>query len=159
MNFDGLITVADWTSALQQLVALADAAVQSGNQDDMANVQDLLFAFRQQSPPTVNNLDALAFSVSNELNRQNRQLALNKLKELGEELADLSKSLGAATEQALMRSDEIQLKNTKEVLNKAKVSLEVLKSLRQDLQDPATPLGQKVGDVFAAIHEFERAFQ
>lgn len=159
MNFDALITISDWTLALQQLVALADAAVQSGNQDDTANVQDSLFVFRQQSPPTVNNLDAIAFSVSNELNRQNRRLALDKLKELGEELANLNKSLDAATQQALTRSDEIQLKSTKDMLSKAKVSLEILKSLRQDLQDPTTPLGQKVGDVFTAIQEFEKAFK
>ncbi|GAB3995621.1 hypothetical protein GCM10028807_36260 [Spirosoma daeguense] len=158
MNFDELITVADWTSALQQIVSLADAAFKSRDQDEIDKVQDLLFKFQEQSPPSVNNLDTIAFKVSKELAKENKEQVLKNLNDLSKELVTLSKFLDVATEHALLKSDAIQLKNTKDFLSKAKASLEILKGLREDLQDPTTNLGKKVEEVFKAINEFEKAF-
>lgn len=159
MDFSQLITVADWTAALQQILTLAEAAIRSGSQDDIDKAQDLLFEFQQQSPPSVNNLDDIAFTISRELTRQNKDQILKNLAELSKELLTLSKFLDVATEHALLKSDAIQLKNTKDFLSKAKASLEILQSLREDLQDPDTELGGKIEGLFKAINDFEKAFR
>ncbi len=66
--------------------------------------------------------------------------------------------MGVATQNAAQSADAIQLKTTKEFLSKAKTSLNILKGLRNDLDDNSTDLGKKVSAIFKAINDFEEAF-
>jgi hypothetical protein len=158
MNFDELTTVSDWSEALRELVALATSAVQRNDADEMLKIQELLLAFQEQSPPSFNSLDAIAARTSIELNRTSRDIILANLSSLSRELLNLSQLMGVAAEHALLRSDAIQLKNTKSFLSKAKASLQILTGLRDDLNDSSTNLGRKVDAVFNAINDFETAF-
>ena len=158
MNFDEFITVSDWTQALQQLISLANNAVQQNDQNELGTIQDLLIQFQNQSPPSMNSLDVIAFKTVNALNKTQRQAVLTSLNELSLELINLTKLINKATDQATQSTDEIQLKNTKEFLTKAKVSLGILTGLRADMQDTTTDLGKKVEAVFKAIGDFQQAF-
>lgn len=158
MDFSLLITLADWTTALEQLIASANNALQNNDDNQISDLQDELFQFQRQSPPNFESLDAIAFKTSLELNRANRNTALKNLANLSQELKNLNSILGVATENATQSADAIQLKNVKEFLSKAKTSLNILKGLRYDLADNSTDLGKKVAAIFKAINDFEDAF-
>jgi hypothetical protein len=158
MDFSGLITIEDWTKALEQLMSSATVALQTDNTTKIFELQDDLFNYQQASPPHFDSLDKIAFKLSLELNRANRQTALKNIGDLASELGDLKNLLGVATVHANQAADAIQLKSAKEFLGKAKTSITILKNLRADLSDTNTDLGQKVAAVFKAIQDFEEAF-
>lgn len=158
MDFSQLITLAEWTNVLDELIAKAMLAIQNNEEQQISDLQDVLLDFQRQSPPNFESLDTIAFKVSLELNRVNRTTALINIRKLAQELKDLNRILGVATANANQSADAIQLKSTKEFLNKAKTSLTILKSLRNELADDSTELGKKVAAVFEAIQDFERAF-
>lgn len=159
MNFDTLVTVQDWTEALQELIRRGQNAVDQNNTEEIENVQNLLFDFQLASPKSFDDLDAIAFKTARELNAQNRAAILNTLTELSEELLTFSNTLAVSTEQALAQSDKIQLKNVMDVLEKANTGLDILLELREDLRDKDSELGKKVEAVFIAIKEFRDAFK
>ncbi len=158
MDFSQLITLAEWTNALDELIAKAMLAIQSNDEQQITDLQDVLLEFQRQSPPNFESLDTIAFKISLELNRVNRTTALINIRKLAQELRDLNRILGVATANANQSADIIQLKSTKEFLSKAKTSLTILKGLRDDLADNSTDLGRKVAAVFKAIQDFEDAF-
>lgn len=158
MDFSQLITLVEWTNALDELMAKAMLAIQNNDDQQIADLQEILFDFQRQSPPNFESLDAIAFKISLELNRVNRTNALINVRKLAQELKDLNKILAVATTNANLSADTIQLKSTKEILNKAKLSLTILKGLRDDLADNSTNLGKKVMAIFKAIQDFENAF-
>jgi hypothetical protein len=158
MDFSELITLTEWTNALDELIAKATLAIQNNDEQQITDLQDVLLDFQRQSPPNFESLDTIAFKISLELNRVNRTTALINIRKLAQELKDLNRILGVATANANQSADVIQLKSTKEILNKAKTSLTILKGLRDDLADNSTNLGQKVAAVFEAIQDFENAF-
>jgi hypothetical protein len=158
MDFSQLMTLADWTSALEQLIASSNTALQNNDDTQISDLQDVLFQFQRQSPPNFESLDTIAFKTSLELNRANRNTALKNLANLSQELKNLNSILGVATENATQSADALQLKNVKDFLSKAKTSLTILKGLRNDLADNSTDLGKKITAVFKAIKDFEEAF-
>ena len=158
MDFSSLVTLEDWTNALDQLIAASTTAVQNGDTAKIADLQDDLFNYQQISPVNFDSLDSIAAKLSLELNRANRQIALKNIAEIANQLKNLKNILGVATEHANQSANAIQLKTTKDFLNKAKTSLTILKGLRNDLTDNSTDLGRKVTAVFKAIQEFEEAF-
>lgn len=158
MDFSSLVTLEDWTNALDQLIVASTTAIHNNNQGKIADLQDDLFNYQQISPVNFDSLDSIAAKLSLELNRANRQIALKNIAEIADELKNLKNILGVATEHANQSADDIQLKSTKNFLNKAKTSLTILKGLRNDLTDNSTDLGRKVTAVFKAIQEFEEAF-
>lgn len=159
MNFDTLVTVQDWTEALQALIRRGQNAVDQNNTEEIENIQDLLLDFQLASPKSFDDLDAIAFKTAQELNAQNRVTILNTLTELSEELVTFSNTLSVSTEQALAQSDKIQLKNVMDVLEKANTGLAILVDLREDLQNTDSELGKKAEAVFIAIKEFREAFK
>lgn len=158
MDFSSLVTLEDWTNALNQLITASTTAIQNNQQGKIADLQDNLFNYQQISPVNFDSLDSIAAKLSLELNRANRQTALKNIADIAQELNNLKNILGVATEHANQSADVIQLKTTKEFLDKAKTSLTILKGLRNDLADNSTDLGKKVAAVFKAIQEFEEAF-
>ena len=158
MDFSQLVTLADWTNALNQLIAASTTAVQNGDTAKIADLQDDLFNYQQISPVNFDSLDSLAAKLSLKLNGTNRQAILRNIADIAEELKNLKNILGVATEHANQSADAIQLKSTKEFLSKAKTSLTILKGLRNDLADNSTDLGEKVAAIFKAINDFEEAF-
>ena len=127
MDFSQLITLADWTTALEQLIASANDALQNNDDEKISDLQDELSQFQRQSPPNFESLDAIAFKTFLELNRANRNSALKNIANLSQELKNLNSILGVATQNATQSADAIQLKTTKEFLSKAKTSLNILK--------------------------------
>lgn len=158
MDFSQLITIEDWTKALEQLMSSATVALQTANTAKIFELQDDLFNYQQASPPNFDSLDKIAFKLSLELNRANRQTALRNIGDLSTELSNLKNLLGVATDHANQAADTIQLKTTKDFLNKAKTSLNILIGLRNELDNDNTDLGRKVAAVFKAIKDFEEAF-
>lgn len=158
MDFSQLMTLADWTTALEQLIDSANNALQNNDDNQISNLQDDLFQFQRQSPPNFESLDAIAFKTSLELNRANRNTALKNLANLSQELKNLNSILSVATENATQSADALQLKNVKDFLSKAKTSINILKGLRNDLANSSTDLGKKVAAVMKAIKDFEEAF-
>jgi hypothetical protein len=158
MDFSQLITIEDWTKALEQLMSSATVALQTANTTKIFELQDDLFNYQQASPPNFDSLDKIAFKLSLELNRANRQTALRNIGDLSTELSNLKNLLGVATDHANQAADTIQLKTTKDFLNKAKTSLNILIGLRNELDNDTTDLGRKVAAVFKAIKDFEEAF-
>jgi hypothetical protein len=158
MDFSQLVTLADWTNALDQLIAASTTAVQNGDTAKIADLQDDLFNYQQISPVYFDSLDSLAAKLSLKLNGTNRQVILRNIAEIAEELKNLKNILGVATEHANQSADAIQLKTTKDFLNKAQTSITILKNLRNDLSDENTDLGKKVAAVVKAIQDFEAAF-
>lgn len=158
MDFSQLITLEDWTNALDQLIAASTTAVQNGDANKIADLQDDLFNFQQISPVNFDSLDNIAAKLSLKLNGINRQATLRNIAEIAQELNNLKNILGVATEHANQSADAIQLKTTKDFLNKAKTSLNILKGLRAELDNDNTDLGRKVAAVFKAIQDFEAAF-
>lgn len=158
MDFTNFATVNDWTTALEQLIASSVVAIQNDNRIQINELQTDLLDFQDQSPTKFDSLDAIAFRVSLELNRASRTAALRNLENLRQELRNLNSMLEVATEHANQSADAIQLKSTKDFLNKAKTSLIILKGLRNELDDNTTDLGRKVAAVFKAIQDFEAAF-
>ena len=158
MDFSQLITLAEWTNVLDELIDKAMLAIQNNEEQQISDLQEVLLDFQRQSPPNFESLDTIAFKVSLELNRVNRTTALINIRKFAQELKDLNRILGVATANANQSADTIQLKTTKEILGKAKTSLTILKGLRDDLADNSTDLGRKVLAVFEAIQDFENAF-
>lgn len=158
MDFSQLVTLANWTNALDQLIAASTTAVQNNDTAKIADLQDDLFNFQQISPVNFDSLDSIAAKLSLELNRANRQIALRNIAAIAEELRNLKSILGVATEHANQSADAIQLKTTKDFLSKAKTSITILKNLRNDLSNENSDLGKKVAAVVKAIQEFEAAF-
>ena len=158
MDFSQLMTLADWTTALEQLIASANNALQNNDDTQISDLQDVLFQFQRQSPPNFESLDAIAFKTSLELNRANRNTALKNLTNLSQELINLNSILSVATENAAQSADALQLKNVKDFLSKAKTSINILKDLRNDLANNSTDLGKKVAAVMKSIKDFEEAF-
>jgi hypothetical protein len=158
MDFSQLITIEDWTKALEQLMSSATVALQTTNTAKIFELQDDLFNYQQASPANFDSLDKIAFKLSLELNRANRQTALRNIGDLTTELSNLKNLLGVATDHANQAADAIQLKTTKDFLSKAKTSLNILKGLRNELDNDTTDLGRKVAAVFKAIKDFEEAF-
>jgi hypothetical protein len=158
MDFSQLVTLANWTNALDQLIAASTTAVQNNDTAKIADLQDDLFNFQQISPVNFDSLDSIAAKLSLELNRTNRQIALRNIAAIAEELRNLKSILGVATEHANQSADAIQLKTTKDFLSKAKTSITILKNLRNDLSNENSDLGKKVAAVVKAIQEFEAAF-
>jgi hypothetical protein len=158
MDFSQLVTLANWTNALDQLIAASTTAVQNNDTAKIADLQDDLFNFQQISPVNFDSLDSIAAKLSLELNRTNRQIALRNIAVIAEELRNLKSILGVATEHANQSADAIQLKTTKDFLSKAKTSITILKNLRNDLSNENSDLGKKVAAVVKAIQEFEAAF-
>jgi hypothetical protein len=158
MDFSQLVTIEDWTKALEQLMSSATVALQTANTAKIFDLQDDLFNYQQASPPNFDSLDKIAFKLSLELNRANRQTALKNIGDLASELSDLKNLLGVATDHANQAADVIQLKTAKDFLSKAKTSITILKGLRADLSNENSDLGKKVAAVFKAIKDFEEVF-
>lgn len=158
MDFSQLITLEDWTKALDQLIAASTTAVQNGDTAKIADLQDDLFNYQQVSPVNFDSLDSIAAKLSLKLNSINRETTLRNIALISQELNNLKNILGVATEHANQSADAIQLKTTKDFLSKAKTSLNILKGLRTELDNDNTDLGRKVTAVFKAINDFEAAF-
>jgi hypothetical protein len=158
MDFSQLITLEDWTKALDQLIAASTTAVQNGDTAKIADLQDDLFNYQQVSPVNFDSLDSIAAKLSLKLNSINREATLRNIALIAQELNNLKNILGVATEHANLSADAIQLKTTKDFLTKAKTSLNILKGLRAELDNDNTDLGKKVAAVFKAINDFEAAF-
>jgi hypothetical protein len=158
MDFSQLITLEDWTKALDQIITASTAAVQNGDTAKIADLQDDLFNYQQTSPVNFDSLDSIAAKLSLKLNGINRQATLKNIADIAQELNNLKNILGVATEHANQSADAIQLKTTKDFLSKAKTSLNILKGLRAELDNTNNDLGKKVAAVFKAINDFEVAF-
>jgi flagellar biosynthesis chaperone FliJ len=163
MDFSTLNTSAEWSSSLQDLINLCKKAVETQNLADIGKMKTVLENYRSELSNNAHlsqfdELERISTGVLLELNRASRTIALRNLGNLTGELSTLDAQLRQLADNAINTSDKLQLKNTKDFLSKAKTSLNILKGLRNELDNDTTDLGRKVAAVFNAINDFEEAF-
>ena len=156
MNWNALGRAADWAGALDSLLRLSEAAIRQRNAAEAARLQALLADFREHSPPSVNELDRLAYQTGVELSRLQRETALANLKKLTEELAVQTLKIKGQADAALKRAEQIQLVAVTDAVEKARVGLTVLAGLRDDLQ--TADLGQQLEALLRRLQALRQAF-
>jgi hypothetical protein len=158
MDFSQLISITDWTNALNALISESKVALQNNDTDKIIALQDDLLRFQDQTPPNFDSLDVLAMKTSFELNRASRMTAIKNIEAIATELGNLNLMISIATERANLSAEAIQLRSAKEFLGKAKASLLILKSLKDELTDTSSDVSDKVMALLKAIKDFENAF-
>src|SRR6185503_10909888 len=100
INFDLLVTIADWAGALQQLLDDAKAAIQGNDQQAKLDAQTALRSFIKQSPVEAEFLDDIALRAINDLFLSVASAALAAIASRNAELQQATKSINAVTSKA-----------------------------------------------------------
>lgn len=134
MNWNALNSATSWADALEALMQLSAAAIRNRNTSEAARLQALLTEFRENSPPSLNELDLLAYRTGQELSRLQREMALSNLRLLTRELSLQHEKIKQHAQQAHLQGGQLQLLAVQEALQKARVGVEILAGLQTDFQ-------------------------
>ena len=154
INFDLLITIADWAGALQQLLDDARAAIQASNQQAKLDAQTALRTFIKQSPVEAEFLDNIALQAINDLFIAVASAALAAIAARNADLQKATKSLQDVTSKAEKDVKSIQFEKVISAMDKAKSAAEALKALENSLAQPDQNLLNKIKSVLDAIDAF-----
>jgi len=151
INFDLLVTIADWAGALQQLLDDAKAAIQANDQQAKLDAQTALRSFIKQSPVEAEFLDNIALGAINDLFISVASTALAAIASRNAELQKATKSLSDVTAKAEKDAKSIQFEKVISAMDKAKSAAEALKALENSLAQPDQNLLSKIKSVLDAI--------
>jgi hypothetical protein len=151
INFDLLITIADWAGALQQLLDDARAAIQANIQQAKLVAQSALRSFIKLSPVEAEFLDNIAVKAINDLFISVAAAALAAIGSRNAELQEATKSIKNVTAKAEKDTKSIQFDKVIAAMDKAKSAAEALKALENSLAQPDQNLLSKIKGVLDAI--------
>jgi hypothetical protein len=153
INFDELVTLADWTAALQSILDEAKTAIQSNDQGKKLELQDQLRAYIKRSPEKCEFLDNIAHKAIDDLFISVVGSALSAIDARNAELKKATAVVADVTHEAENDAKSIQFKTAIEVLTKAKAAVEKLKALEQQLAQPDQNLLDKIKALTDAISD------
>lgn len=156
INFDDLVTIADWADALQLLMNDAKAALTANDQDAKIKTQDMLRTFIKRSPVETEFLDDIAFKAINDLFISVAGTALNAISARNAELQQATKLIKNVSSQAQKDAKAIKFTAVISALDKAKSAAEALKSLETSLTAPDQNLLAKIKALTDAIDALKK---
>ncbi len=149
-NWDDLILLQDWAEALKGILAAAEQAIQSDN-NERPDVAELLRTFVKKSPFNAGALDKIATDAIIDLNINVIADALRAIRARNDELKRQIDLIEGVTSQAATDAKKLRLDGVNQVLANARTALEALRSANDALGSPDAALAKKITAVVKAI--------
>jgi len=156
IDWDGLNTFADWSGALDRILAQATEALQAGDAAQRVEASELLLEFVRNSPDaTAAQLEVIAKAAMDDLAGKAVGEALASLSARTAELALHSKVINAIAEDNELKARSIRLDKARQVIDATAGIVVTLTELRQTLRDSADDLAvaAKIDRAVKAIHD------
>jgi hypothetical protein len=150
INWDDLILLSDWASALRELLDAAERAIEAPD-GQRQQVSELLRTFIKNSPIDAGALDSLATRAITGLNIAVMSDALTIIRGLNAELAHQLALIDGVTKQAQQDIGKLKLSNLEKALKTARTALVTLKAANEALDSPDAQLTKKLNDLISAI--------
>jgi hypothetical protein len=151
-----LVTLTDWTDALERLLAAAESARAKKDMRAVRAAQAELIAFTKQSPAMANALDDIASEAARDLYLASLEHSLLQLAARKKALADARRLIVEATEQARRNTADIQLTKVHALVLETAAALRAYEQLQRDLDDADDDVLASIGAALAALKDFAR---
>ncbi|WP_223652717.1 hypothetical protein [Hymenobacter psoromatis] len=152
IDWNNLILLEDWAAALQQILAAAEAAVQSptGQRQEIA---ELLRTFIKKSPIDAGPLDNIATGAIVDLNISIIGDALRAIRARESALKQQITLITGVTTQARNDAKNLRLDKVNQALAEARMALKALQAANHALDTPDTKLAKKIDTLVAALRD------
>jgi hypothetical protein len=150
IDWDNLILLSDWASALRELLEAAEQAIQAPD-GPRQQVSALLRTFIKNSPIDAGALDTLATRAITGLNIAVISDALTVVRGLNAELGHQLALIESVTKQAQADAEKLKLGNLEKALRTTRTALVALKAANKALDSPNAQLAKKLDDLLAAV--------
>lgn len=155
VKWDELLTIQDWSTALGTILDEARVAIEQNNSNKRLELQDLLVEYVKKSPVKCNALDDIASKAVHDLFLSQIEASLQAIASRNAELKKATDLIVGVTEQVKKDRKAIMFENTLESLNKVSSSINTIKALEKQLENPDQNLLNKIIAVDDAIKELE----
>jgi hypothetical protein len=136
IKFNELITIEDWSAALQRILDAASEATRNEDAEGRQALMDLLLMFIKRSPAKVEVLDVIAREAIEDLALAQISVSLERLAARSAELARAVGFIDAVAADARKDARALQLESTLDALRKAKVAVDALRKVEKALDEP-----------------------
>ena len=157
-KFDQLVTIAQWTQALDALLERANAAATSGGA--VAGIQEDLFAFVKESPGKCDFLDVIAAAAANDLFDREASRLIASIASRKRELQIATKTLNSVTTDLGKTESQLKFEKIIQTLQVSADLIQELKDVRKDLTeeqksilDRALAIADSVDDIQELLRE------
>jgi predicted nucleic acid-binding Zn-ribbon protein len=149
-----LVTLNDWTDALERLLTAAESARATNNARAVREVQTALVTFTKQSPAMANALDDIAHEAARDLYLARLDQALRQLAARKKALADARQLIEEATAQARRDTADIRLENVRLLVEKTMAALKAYERIRRNLESADDDVLRSVRAALNALADF-----
>jgi hypothetical protein len=153
IKFDELITIDDWSAALEKILDAAVTATAARNAEGRQALMDLLLTFIKRSPAKVEVLDVIAREAIEDLSLAEISASLERISARNAELARATGLIDAVTAEAKKDARTLQLESTVDALRKAKAAIDALNKIEETVANPDEKLLGKLKVSAVAIGE------
>ncbi len=154
IKFDELITIEDWSGALETILDAAVKATENADSQERQDLQDLLLTYIKRSPAKVELLDVIAREAIEDLALAQIAVSLERISSRSAELDRAVALIKNVTAEAKKDERSLQLESTLDALAKAKAAIDALTKLEKSLAGADQNLLQKLkasGEAVAAV--------
>lgn len=136
IKFNELITIDDWSAALQRVLDAATEATRDEDAEGRQALMDLLLTFIKRSPAKVEVLDVIAREAIEDLSLAEISVSLERLASRSAELTRAAGLIDAVAAEARKDARTLQLESTLDALKKAKLAVDALRKVEKALDEP-----------------------
>jgi hypothetical protein len=133
-KFDELVTIAEWTKALEDLLDRAASLSQQGQ--EIGEVLDDLQAFIKASPAKCDALDKIAFRAGGDLAQADIKRRIDAIASRKQDIAAETKTLASATTDLQQAKSSLEFQDVIRTLELSTAVVDELKTLRATLSEP-----------------------
>lgn len=151
-----LVTLTDWTDALERLLSAAESARARKNARAVRTVQAELIAFTKHSPAVANALDDIAYAAARDLYLTSLDHSLRQLADRRKALADAKRLIEEAAEQARKGTADIQLEQLRALVGETAAALKAYEKLRKGLAGADDDVLKSIRAALGALKDFAR---
>ena len=136
IKFNELISIEDWSGALQRILDAAAEATRNEDSEARQGLMDLLLTFIKRSPAKIEVLDVIAREAIEDLSLAEISISLERLASRSAELSRAVGLIDAVAAEARKDARTLQLESTLDALRKAKVAVDALRKVEKALDQP-----------------------
>lgn len=161
IEWETLTTIEDWANALDKILKAAKSAIEANDFDKKLEIQKLLNQYIKESPgiDSLNAFDEIAGKASRDIFLGIVDKALESIASRNAELKKLMALVNGVTEQVKTDKKQIVFEKLTDALNKTKVSIDILKKLEEELENPDQNLLDKIEAVNRTVVELKSAIE
>lgn len=155
-DWEGLVTLEAWASALDSLLDRARDAIDSGRSTRRLRVREELLEFIKRSPAKADALDDVALRASHDLFQESVESAVAAIAARNGELARARALIEGVTEEAGRDARAIQFERAVELADRLEVAVRTLVALEEALAEPDADVLDELTAVLEALERLRK---